>query len=113
MLQYFDLIIKIASGLTAIGVLIGIAIKFFKSINKLVESINDFRDTTDKLEKHTEENYMSLLRLTIMSSEMPIGERINAGYKYLENNGNGEVKKYLEKEFNITETVNEASHYKK
>jgi hypothetical protein len=55
---------------------------------------------------------MSLLRLTIMSSEMPIGERIVAGHKYLQLGGNGDVKKFLKEKFNIDEPVSEASHYK-
>jgi hypothetical protein len=71
--------------------------------------VKDLQD----LKEHSNENYMSLLRLTIMSSEMPIGERIVAGYKYLENDGNGEVKQFLKSEFNITDTVDEAEHYKK
>jgi hypothetical protein len=48
-----------------------------------------------------------------MSNEMPIGERINAGYKYLQEGGNGDVKRFLKEEFNIDETVDQASHYKK
>jgi hypothetical protein len=44
---------------------------------------------------------------------MPIGERIVAGHKYLKNGGNGEVKAFLKEEFNITDTVDDATHYKK
>ena len=111
-MEYIDLIIKIAAGLTATGVIVGFIIKFFNKINKLIEAINEYSAKVDKVQEHSEENYMSILRLVIMSPEMPIGERINAGYKYLENNGNGEIKSYLKEKFNITETVNEASHYK-
>ena len=113
MINYLDLIIKIAAGITALGVIVGVVVKFLKKINELIDSINDYRKSAEKLEEHTEENYMSILRLVIMNPEMPIGERINAGYKYLENDGNGEIKSYLKEKFNITETVDEASHYKK
>lgn len=113
MLNYIDVIIKIAGGLTALGVIIGFIVKFFNKINKLIEAINTYSEKVDKIQEHSEENYMSILRLVIMSNEMPIGERINAGYKYLENKGNGEIKTYLKEKFNITETVDEASHYKK
>jgi hypothetical protein len=112
-MDYLDLIIKIASGITALGVIITLAVKFLNKLNEVRKSINEFKVSTKKLEDHTEENYMSILRLVIMSSEMPIGERINAGYKYLENDGNGEVKAYLKEKFNITKTVDEAPHYKK
>ena len=51
----------------------------------------------DKLVEHDEDQYMSILRLTIMSEEMPISERIIAGDKYVKKNGNGDVKKYYQK----------------
>ena len=108
-----EMILKIAAVLSAIGV-IGAAIrKFYLAVKNLIEKINSVSTTLVTLEENSKENYMSLLRLTIMSSEMPIGERIVAGHKYLENNGNGEVKRFLESEFNITSTVDEAEHYKK
>ena len=69
-------------------------------------------EKVDKLVEHDREQYLSLLRLTIMSSEMPIGERIVAGHKYLERGGNGDVKNFLKDKFNITDPVSEASHYK-
>lgn len=48
----------------------------------------------DKLLEHDEDQYLSILRLTIMCPEMPISERIIAGDKYEKKGGNGEVKKY-------------------
>ena len=51
----------------------------------------------DKLVEHDEDQYLSILRLTIMSEEMPISERIIAGDKYVKKGGNGEVKKYYQK----------------
>lgn len=47
----------------------------------------------DGIAKHEEENYLGLLRLTIMSEEMPVSERIIAGKKYINAGGNGDVKK--------------------
>jgi hypothetical protein len=101
-----DYIIKVAAVLSALGVIFAVGKKAISAINSVVTDIKD-------LKAHSNENYMSLLRLTIMSSEMPIGERIVAGHKYLEAGGNGEVRRFLESEFNITETVDEAEHYKK
>ena len=101
-----DYIIKVAAALSALGVIFAAGRKIINAVNSVVTDIKD-------LKAHSNENYMSLLRLTIMSSEMPIGERIVAGHKYLEAGGNGEVKRFLESEFNITETVDEAEHYKK
>ena len=103
---YTDIIIKVAAALSALGVIFAVGKKIVSAINNVITDIKD-------LKSHSNENYMSLLRLTIMSSEMPIGERIVAGHKYLEAGGNGEVKQFLKNEFNITDTVDEAEHYKK
>ena len=54
-------------------------------------------DKVDKLVEHDEDQYLSILRLTIMSEEMPIQERIIAGEKYVKKGGNGEVRKYYQK----------------
>ena len=51
----------------------------------------------DKLVEHDEDQYLSILRLTIMCPEMPISERIIAGDKYDKRGGNGDVKKYYKK----------------
>ena len=51
----------------------------------------------DELVEHDKEQYLSILRLTIMSADMPISERIIAGDKYVKKGGNGDVKKYYQK----------------
>lgn len=108
-----DAIIKIAALIGAIGAIIGAIIKCVKFLSGIAKQIEGVKESITDLKAHSTENYMSLLRLTIMSNEMPIGERINAGYKYLANNGNGEIKQFLKNEFDITETVDNAKHYKK
>ena len=49
----------------------------------------------DQMQKHQAEQYLSILRLTIMSEEMPMSERLIAGQKYVKLGGNGDVKKFL------------------
>lgn len=66
----------------------------------------------DKMAEHDKEQYLAILRLTIMSNEMPIGERIVAGQKYLDMGGNGDIKNFLKNKFNIDKPTSEASHYK-
>ena len=53
-------------------------------------------EKVDKLAAHTDENYLGLLRLTVMSEEMPVSERIIAGKKYIDAGGNGDVRHYYE-----------------
>lgn len=52
----------------------------------------------EKIEEHNREQYLAILRLTVMSEEMPIAERIIAGKKYIDLGGNGDVKTFY-KEF--------------
>ena len=49
----------------------------------------------DKMQTHQNEQYLAILRLTIMSGEMPMAERLIAGEKYKKMGGNGDVKKFL------------------
>lgn len=53
------------------------------------------------IKEHCFENYMSGLRLTIMSEEMPLGERIVAAHKYIDAGGNGEVKKFIKEKLKV------------
>ena len=49
----------------------------------------------DKMQTHQNEQYLAILRLTIMSEEMPMAERLIAGEKYKKMGGNGDVKEFL------------------
>lgn len=83
-------IILIASVLTALGVIITTAVKVYRFIRKCEKWIEETNE-------HSLDNYLSIKRLTIMSREMPLSERIAAGEKYIKCGGNGEVKhKYEE-----------------
>ena len=73
---------------------LGICVTVYFSNKKATKKLED---KVDKLVEHDEDQYLSILRLTIMSEEMPITERIIAGEKYVKKGGNGEVKKYYQK----------------
>ena len=111
-METVDFIIKCAALLSALGVIIASAVTVIRAANKVKHSIDGVNNSIKDLKEHATENYMGVLRLTIMSNEMPIGERIVAGHKYLNNGGNGEVKKFLKEKFNIDAPISEASHYK-
>lgn len=80
----------IESILTFAGVCVTVWFSNKKATKKLETKV-------DKLVEHDEDQYLSILRLTIMSEEMPVTERIIAGEKYVKKGGNGEVKKYYQK----------------
>ena len=83
-------ILLIASVLTALGVIFATVVKIYKFIRKWDKWV-------DEQTEHSLDNYLSIKRLTIMSHEMPLSERIAAGDKYIKYGGNGEVKhKYEE-----------------
>lgn len=79
----------IESGLTFAGICVTVYFTNKKSNAKLEQKV-------DTLVEHDREQYLSILRLTIMSEEMPVSERIIAGDKYIKAGGNGDVKKYYQ-----------------
>lgn len=58
--------------------------------------IESIERKVDKLAEHNDLQYLSLLRLTVMDTDMPMGERLVAGKEYLSRGGNGEVRKFYE-----------------
>lgn len=84
-------IIAVASVLSAVGVIITAVVAAYRFIRKW----DKWREDKDK---HDVENYKAILRLVIMTPEMPLSERIEAGDTYVNKlNGNGGVKqKYKE-----------------
>lgn len=83
-------IIGTAAVFAALGVIGGVFLKIYRPIKSVLSKL-------DRMEKHQTETYIGMLRLTIMSEEMPLEERIAAGDKYIANGRNGAVKhKYEE-----------------
>ena len=67
-----------------------------ENVENYIRRLQKLEEKVDKLVEHDEDQYLSILRLTVMSEEMPLSERIIAGDKYVKKGGNGEVKKYYE-----------------
>ena len=65
-------------------------------VQKVGKPIAELLQEVRTLTKHDREQYVAILRLTIMSPDMPISERIIAGRRYINLGGNGDVKKYYE-----------------
>ena len=81
----FKEIILTGSVVTAVSAIIAFGVSFYKFVRKWDKWI-------ENKDKHDRENYLNILRLVIMSEEMPLSERIAAGDKYIELGGNGAVK---------------------
>lgn len=85
---------------------------FKKDLSELHTKTDDIQKKVEKVEEHTTENYMNELRIIIMSEEMPLGERLQAGEKYVSMNGNGEIKakyKILQQEYEERQAHNNGS----
>ncbi len=87
-------ILLVASVLTAFGVILATAVRVYKFIRR-------WECWIEQTSEHSLENYLSIKRLTIMSHEMPLSERISAGEKYIKYGGNGEVKHKYEELLNM------------
>lgn len=109
-MEWIDLIIKLGSCVAA-----GLGLwKFISAIANLAKEIRETKEyvmnnvknveSIPTIEQHCKENYLTSLRLTVMCENMPLGERIAAGLKYIEAGGNGETKKYLIEELHIYDT---------
>lgn len=77
-------IILMASIITALTVIITTAIKLYKAIKMIAMKLHDFQQSM-------EENTMYTLKLVVLNNELDRQERIDAGKRYLELNGNGFV----------------------
>ena len=61
-------------------------------IATLCGAIYRFSRRLERIERHQHNDYLCTLRLTIMSEEIPVEERLKAGEEYVKEGGNGAVK---------------------
>ncbi len=78
----------IADICTYLTVIAGFAV----AVLKIARPLREIEQRIKRLESYTHNDYMSALRLTVMSEEMPIEERLAAGEKYVQEGGNGAIK---------------------
>lgn len=108
-METVELIAKIAGLIGAIGSVIGVLWKLHKILVKVekaaatleehsvsIVTFKGYGEAIAKLQEHSLENYRQILRLVIVSPEMPLSERISAAEVYCsdEIGGNGGVKNY-------------------
>ena len=74
---------------TFLGIWITVRSSHKKANRELLEKV-------DALVEHDNEQYLSILRLTIFAENMPVSERIIAGDKYIRKGGNGDTRKYYQ-----------------
>ena len=82
---------------TLIGAITAIVVAVKKTVKPFKDARSEIEETSKnvkKLMEHDKEQYLSILRLTLMSPDVPISERIIAGDKYIKAGGNGDCKHY-------------------
>ena len=84
-MEWLKGISDICSYLSIIGTLLAMALKGAAYLRRMNEKI-------DRLESYSQSDYMNTLKLTIMSEEFPLEERLVAGEKYVQEGGNGAIK---------------------
>ena len=78
-------ITQICTALAAVGSVLTILLKVLSPLKSIEARI-------EKLESYSQSDYMNTLKLTIMSEEFPLEERLVAGEKYVQEGGNGAIK---------------------
>lgn len=86
MIDTFLLIASIISAFTVIGAFMFKVYNFFSKIEKKYDEMN----------ATLRQNTLYILKIAILSEEMPLVDRIHAGETYIKMGGNGMVKKKLE-----------------
>lgn len=71
--------------------------KTAEQVEKLTGQVKELKDHQKKMEDHQKQNYLGILRLEIMSEEMPVSERIIAGKEYIDRGGNGDVSEFYKR----------------
>lgn len=99
-LNYLETAAKIIGWLTVIVGGITAAVKYYRKmktkLDDVLDAIKKQGEQINELIDHDKAQYMSLLRLTVMTDSIPLSERISAGREYIEKGGNGDVKEYVE-----------------
>ena len=62
----------------------------------VIKPVTQVLKKIEKIEKHQRETHMQMLRIAVVSTEMPLEERIKAGDEYVKMGGNGAVKHLYE-----------------
>ena len=106
-MEYLNFIILTGGVITALICILKVVSIFVHLADDIKETKEIVQDNLPNVKEistikdHCFENYMTGLRLTIMSDEMPLGERIVAAQKYIDAGGNGAVKQFIKDELKV------------
>lgn len=93
-MSWYDALLWLATLIGAISAIVVSVKKATKPFKDAQSEIKETANNVKKLMEHDHDQYLSIMRLTLMSQEIPISERIIAGDKYIKAGGNGDCKHY-------------------
>lgn len=93
-MSWYEALGWLAGLIASAGVVYAFIKKIVAPIKKVVDKLAGVDSKIDVLVEHDRENYLSILRLSLMNESLPISERIIAGDKYIKEGGNGDCKHY-------------------
>lgn len=73
-------------------VIVGGIVGVCKGQKWFCKKFDHIQDEIDKMRNYSHKNYVNTLKLTIMSEDIPLEERLDAGERYVSEGGNGSVK---------------------
>ena len=97
----------LAGAIAAISALI---VKIVKGVKKVIDYFKDLKKSVDTLVENDIEQQKAIYKLTVMSENMPLSERIAAAKKYMRLGGNGEIKAYYEEHLKPYDHVSESEN---
>lgn len=80
----------------AIVAIIALVSKIIGAVKSAKTYFSDLKNNINTLLQHDDEQYIAILKLTVMAENLPLSERIAAGKEYIAKKGNGDVKEYYE-----------------
>lgn len=84
-----EMIAIIAGVISGLGVIGGALWKIHKFLDRLEDKYDDMNDTL-------KQNTLYILKMSVLSEEMPLVDRIHAGELYVSMGGNGTIRKKYE-----------------
>lgn len=103
--EIVKLILLLGSIAGAIAALSALIVKIVKGVKKVIDYFKDLRTSVNELLDHDKDQYKQILKLTVVSENMPLSERISAAKKYMALGGNGDIKAYYEEHLKPYDTI--------
>ena len=95
-MTWYEALLWLGGGAGAIAAIVKLVKPFVQAVKERLSKIDEMSEDMKAMQAHDQEQYLAILRLTVMAPEMPVSERIIAGKTYIDKGGNGDVKAYYE-----------------